>query len=171
MKRSRTIGKHGDTCGSIDFPFLIIVIVVTVVTGLAVMPLAEKRGPFLERMRIFSKRVVNPVVLRFAGSAHSPFAVIRHVGRRSGRAYATPLLLAPTADGFVVELTYGFAVDWYRNVAAAGHCTILWHGREYSCTEVTPVDAETGLQAFPAALRLPLRIFGAQHFVHMKKEQ
>ncbi|GCE20846.1 hypothetical protein [Dictyobacter kobayashii] len=122
----------------------------------------------MERLRLFSKRVVNPVVMRFAGSAHSPIAVVRHVGRRSGRAYATPLLLVPVAGGFVIELTYGFAVDWYRNVVAAGHCTILWHGREYGCDTFEIIDADIGLRAFPAILRFPLRILGARDFVKMK---
>ncbi|GLV60126.1 peptidase [Dictyobacter sp. S3.2.2.5] len=122
----------------------------------------------MEHVRTFSKRTVNPVVMRFAGSAHSSFAVVRHVGRRSGRAYATPLLLVPVADGFVIELTYGFAVDWYRNVVAAGHCTILWHGREYECDAFEVSEADMGLQAFPAILRLPLRMLGARDFVKMK---
>src|SRR3954452_3417920 len=53
-------------------------------------------------------------------SGHAPFALVRHVGRRSGRAYATPLVVARVAGGFVVELTYGPDVDWYRNITAAG---------------------------------------------------
>ena len=119
-------------------------------------------------MRFFSKRVINPVVLKFAGSPRSPFAVIRHSGRRSGRAYETPLLVAPITDGFVIELTYGLAVDWYRNVLAAGGCTMLWRGREYVCDEFEPIDVEMALPAFPLALRLPLQIVGAQHFVRMR---
>ncbi len=119
-------------------------------------------------MRFFSKRVINPVVLKFAGSPRSPFAVIRHVGRRSGREYETPLLVALVRDGFVIELTYGLAVDWYRNVVAAGECTVLWHGRVYICNEFEPIDVAIALPAFPLALQLPLRIFGARHFVRMK---
>lgn len=121
----------------------------------------------MERVRLLSKRIVNPMAMRFAGSAHSPLAVVRHVGRRSGRAYATPLLLVPVADGFVIELTYGFAVDWYRNVVAAGHCTILWHGREYECDVFEVIDADMGLQAFSVILRFPLRVLGARDFVKM----
>ncbi|GAC1479068.1 MAG: hypothetical protein NVS2B12_33790 [Ktedonobacteraceae bacterium] len=137
--------------------------------GMAILAvlLLSKPSPFLTRMRFFSKRVINPVVLRFAGAARSPFAAIRHVGRRSGKVYTTPLLLAPVAGGFVIELTYGFEVDWYRNVRAAGQCTLLWQGREYTCTRFETLDAATALPAFPPVLRLPLRAFGAQHFVRM----
>ena len=167
MRRSFATGRRGNTHIS-AWTDLSVFVMAGLVALLALFAVLGKRGPFLGRMRAFSKRVVNPLVMRFAGSAGSPFAVIRHVGRRSGRVYATPLLLAPVAGGFVIELTYGFAVDWYRNVVAAGHCTILWHGREYSCDEIEPIDAETGLQAFPAILRFPLRVFGAQDFVKMR---
>lgn len=127
----------------------------------------RNRELFLHRMRFFSKLVINPVVLKFAGSPRSPFAVIRHVGRRSGRVYETPLLVAPIVNGFVIELTYGLEVDWYRNVVAAGRCSLLWHGREYTCSGFEPIDVQMGLLAFPLALRLPLRIFGAQYFIRM----
>ncbi len=123
---------------------------------------------FLQRMRLFSKRVINPRVLKFAGSPHSLFAVVQHVGRRSGRAYETPLLVMPVADSFVIELTYGLEVDWYRNVVAAGECRVLWRGREYICDEFGPIEVEIALPAFPLALRLPLQLLGARHFVRMK---
>ncbi len=165
MKRSLATGRRTDI--SMQTGLSILVVAGSVALLAATLMLLVGREQLLRRMRAFSKRVINPVVMRFAGSARSPFAVIRHVGRRSGRAYETPLLLAPVAEGFVIELTYGFEVDWYRNVVAAGHCTIRWHGREYRCDEFEPVDAETGLQAFPAVLRLPLRMFGARDFVKM----
>ncbi len=124
-----------------------------------------------KRMRLFSKRVINPVVLKSAGSSRSPFAIIHHVGRRSGKAYETPLLVAPIVNGFVIELTYGFEVDWYRNVVAAGQCSVLWHGREYVCYEFEPINAETALSAFPPLLRFPLWVFSAQHFVKMRHQE
>jgi hypothetical protein len=134
---------------------------------LVLLMLVGDRERFLRRMRFFSKRAINPVVLRFAGSRHSPFAVIRHVGRRSGRVYETPLLVAPLQDGFVIEMTYGLEVDWYRNVVAAGECRLLWRGREYARNEFGPIDVKTALPTFPLLLRLPLQLFGAQHFVRM----
>jgi len=171
VERSLVTGKRRNTNTSIPSRLHALTIagpVVLLVVVLVLLVLLGNRRRFLQRMRFFSKRVINPVVLKFAGSPHSTFAVIRHVGRRSGKAYETPLLVAPIEDGFVIELTYGLAVDWYRNVVAAGECTLLWHGREHVCDEFEPLDAEIALPAFPLALRLPLRIFGAQHFVRMK---
>ncbi len=76
-------------------------------------------------MRSFNKHVLNRVTRRFAKSSRGSFAVVRHVGRRSGKPYATPTMVVPIEDGFVIALTYGTEVDWYRNVQAAGRCTIL----------------------------------------------
>ncbi len=171
MERSLVTSKRRNTNTSIRSRLHALTIagsVVLLVVFLVLLVLLGNRRRFLQRMRFFSKRVINPVVLRFAGSPRSPFAVIQHIGRRSGRAYETPLLVAPIEDGFVIELTYGLTVDWYRNVAAARECIVLWHGKEYACREFEPLDVKMALPAFPLALRLPLRIFGAQHFVRMK---
>jgi len=57
-------------------------------------------------MRSFNKHVLNRVTRKFAESSHGSFAVIRHVGRRSGKLYATPIMVMPIEDGFVIALTY-----------------------------------------------------------------
>ena len=48
------------------------------------------------------------------------FAVVAHVGRRSGRAYRTPANLFETDGRPVVALTYGADSQWVRNVLGAG---------------------------------------------------
>ena len=53
------------------------------------------------------------------------------------------------ADGFVIELTYGPDVDWYKNVLTSGGCTLIWHGKDYVIDKLTPMDTETGRAAFP----------------------
>ncbi len=59
-----------------------------------------------------------------------PFSLVRHVGRKSGRAYETPVILAKVPGGFIAELTYGDQVDWYKNVMAAEGCVVVHHGEE-----------------------------------------
>ena len=77
----------------------------------------------------FNKRVTNrflePIARRSSG-----FAVVHHVGRRSGREYTTPVNLfrlgdegagvgdRSTTDAAIVSLTYGPSADWVRNVLA-----------------------------------------------------
>ncbi len=81
-----------------------------------------------ERIRQFNKRRLNPLVVKIAGGRHSPVALVKHRGRTSGKEYRTPVLLKQVRGGFVLALTYGNKVDWYRNVVAAGGGTIRWHG-------------------------------------------
>ncbi len=64
---------------------------------------------------------------RFAG--HLPgFAVVRHVGRRSGRRYRTPVNLFRSGERYVIALTYGVDRDWVHNVMAAGRCEVETRG-------------------------------------------
>src|SRR5262245_49706914 len=96
------------------------------------------------------KHTLNPVTRRMAHSSFGPFAIVRHVGRKSGKMYETPIIVAPLPDGFVIELTYGPDVDWHKNVVAAGGCTIISHGKAYVIDKIEPLDADTGRAAFPA---------------------
>ena len=119
------------------------------------------------RIRTFNKYITNRLLHRFASYSRGPFAVIRHVGRRSGKPYETTIMIWPVGDGFVIALTYGPEVDWYRNILAAGHCTLLWHGRVYAVGKPEPIDVKTALPAFPLAFRPILRRRDMQ-FVRVK---
>jgi len=74
---------------------------------------------------------LNRVTSQIARSGHGPFSLIRHVGRKSGRTFETPVILAEVPEGFIAELTYGENVNWYRNVVAAGGCVVVHHRVEY----------------------------------------
>jgi deazaflavin-dependent oxidoreductase (nitroreductase family) len=124
-----------------------------------------------ERIRTFNKHIINPVLSRLAHLSRGPFAVIYHVGRRSGKAYATPIIVEPMGSCFVIALTYGPEVDWYRNVCAAGHSTLLWHGRTYTLEQPQPIDRQEALPAFPMLARLILRTVGVQHFVRVERQE
>jgi len=123
--------------------------------------------PIRSRFLAFLKNYFNPLTRRIAHSSHGPFSIVRHVGRRSGKTYETPIIVAPAKDGFVFELTYGPEVDWYKNVIAAGGCTILWHGKDYRINKIEPLDAESGWAAFPQPFRTILRLSGKKRFLKM----
>lgn len=125
----------------------------------------------LHRLLFLNKRIFNRVTLKFAGSAYSPISIIRHLGRRSGTTYATPIIVQPVGDTFLFALPYGSKVDWYRNILAAGRGTVIWHGKEYSVESPEPLLVGTGLSASPFFLRLIVRIVGAQHFIQMKSSK
>jgi len=122
------------------------------------------------RIRTFNKHITNPLLHQFASCSRGPFAVIRHVGRRSGKPYETTIMIWPMGDGFVIALTYGPEVDWYRNILAAGRGTVRWHGKQYAVEKPETMDAQKALLAFPPPLRLIVRTVGIQHFLRMKSQ-
>ena len=123
---------------------------------------------FRDRIRHFNKRTFNPWILKSAGGDRSPFAVVGHVGRRSGKAYATPVIVRPVKDGFVFALTYGPDVDWYRNIQAAGRCSLRWRGETYGMEQPETLAVEAGLRAFPVPLNWVLRLNGIRHYFRMR---
>jgi deazaflavin-dependent oxidoreductase (nitroreductase family) len=113
------------------------------------------------------KHTLNPLTRRLAHTPFGPFSLVRHVGRRSGKLYETPIITARVSDGFVIELTYGPDVDWHKNVLAAGGCTLVWRGREYTISRIEPLDAEAGRAVFPGPQRTILRLLGRKHYEKM----
>ena len=107
---------------------------------------------------------LNRVTTRLARRGVGPFSLVRHVGRRSGRAYETPVILARTHGGFVAELTYGDTVDWYRNVVAAGGCEVVHRGRRYRIDGIEPCSPERGRRAYPTPFRQILKLAGKRGF-------
>ena len=120
-----------------------------------------------KRIRYFNKYVFNRLMLRFAGSSRSRFAVVRHVGRRSGKSYETPIIVAPLGADVVVALTYGPHVDWYRNLQAAGHGTLRWQGKSYAIRALEPISSTAALRQFSALQRKILRLLGIEHFARL----
>jgi hypothetical protein len=97
------------------------------------------------------KNTLNRLTTRVARSGRGPFSLVRHVRRKSGIVYETPIIVAAAPEGFVAELTYGEDVNWYRNIVAAGGCDLLAAGATPSCRRGRAVPDRRG----QARLRLP----------------
>ncbi len=108
-------------------------------------------------------RTLNPLAVRLAKSGRGPFSLVRNVGRKSGRIFETPVILAETAGGLVAELTYGDQVNWYRNIVAGGG-EIVHRGRTYRILGVEPLSAEDGLRAYGSARSTILRMLRRHEF-------
>ena len=121
-----------------------------------------------DRVRVFNKHVTNRLLRVFVHLPRGPFAIIRHIGRRSGKPHETVIWVWPLAEGFVIALTYGPEVDWYRNMLAASGGTVLWHKKVYAVEKPQPIDLKTALPAFPAPFRSLFRRAGMQDFVWLK---
>lgn len=121
-------------------------------------------------IRTFVKRFVNPVLRNVAQSSRGPFALLRHVGRSSGKTYEIPIMVWPVQDGFVIELTYGPQVDWLRNLQAAGRGSLRWHKREFVLQKPEFIEAEAGWRALPGWTRPVLRLSGEHQFVKLASQ-
>jgi len=118
-------------------------------------------------------KVLNPLIIRFAGRAHFAMAAqIQHVGRRSGTVYVTPATAHLHGDVIVVALTFGNQSDWARNVRAAGGCTMRINGRTYHATNPQFLSREEARPllkaAFSPAQRFGITMLGVRQFLSMK---
>ena len=122
--------------------------------------------PSQNAVRKFTKRIYNPIIKKFAG--HRVYALVKHVGRRSGKQYATPVVVEQTPDGFVIPLAYSQDADWCRNVLAAGHFSLQHRGITYQVESPKIVEAKTALVAFPIVMQLLFRLFRVDQFLHVR---
>jgi deazaflavin-dependent oxidoreductase (nitroreductase family) len=104
-----------------------------------------------------------------AGRRWNPiFAMVLHQGRRSGRAYQTPVAARRVADGFIISLAFGAQVDWHRNLEAAGGGVIRWRGRDHEVGGPELIDADAALPAFDPVQRLFLRLAGIDGYIRVR---
>jgi deazaflavin-dependent oxidoreductase (nitroreductase family) len=88
---------------------------------------------------------MRPLALRSAGKEGSTTSVVRHVGRRSGRTYETPVIAVQHDDSFLIALPYGERTDWLKNVLDKGSAAIVTNGHAYEVDrpEVIPMEEAT----------------------------
>src|SRR5438105_11316048 len=101
-----------------------------------------------------------------AGKRWNPIlARVLHRGRRSGRAYETPVAVRRVADGFIISLAFGAQVDWHRNLQAAGGGVIRWRGRDYEVSGPEMIDPDEALPAFDPVQRRLMRLSGIDSYI------
>jgi deazaflavin-dependent oxidoreductase (nitroreductase family) len=126
---------------------------------------------FRERLRRLNKGRINPMILKLAGGPSGVWVRLTHVGRRSGRAYTTPLLAQRFGDGFLLALFYGADVDWCRNILAAGTCTLTWHEQEYPLERPELLGRSEAMQALPVFTRVLYTVGGINQFLWVHQQQ
>jgi deazaflavin-dependent oxidoreductase (nitroreductase family) len=123
-------------------------------------------GPLPRSFARFNRKVANPVVRQFAGS-FGPLALVRHRGRRTGRAYATPVMSFVTDDGLVIGVVYGASSDWVKNVLATDRVVVERRGQSRPYENARLVGRDEGLRLLPAIVRGPFRVLGLRHVVRL----
>ncbi|MGW1738878.1 nitroreductase family deazaflavin-dependent oxidoreductase [Nocardia sp. NPDC001965] len=103
-------------------------------------------------------RFLDPLMRRLAPSLPG-FAVVEHVGRRTGRQYATPVSIYGKDRLLAVVLLHG-ETDWVRNVVAAGHARVRHRGDTLTVRDPRIVGPREATAEVPRLARLGNRIAG-----------
>lgn len=126
--------------------------------------------PVVDVTRRVMSRAVNPVVLRLGARFRLDQPVLYHIGRRSGREYATPVCASPTPDGFIVPLAFGPDVDWLRNVRATGTARLAVAGSVHRVL-AEEIDAAEALRSAGGAPACSCwRTFRVERFLRLRPE-
>jgi deazaflavin-dependent oxidoreductase (nitroreductase family) len=112
---------------------------------------------------VATNRVTGLVAGRLPG-----FAIVEHVGRRSGRVRRTPVNVFRHGDRYVVALTYGRDSQWVRNVLAAGGCEVLTAGRRLRLAR-PEIVRDPGRALVPAPVRPVLAAIGVEDFLVLRR--
>jgi deazaflavin-dependent oxidoreductase (nitroreductase family) len=116
-------------------------------------------------------RPFGPIANRVAGTRLFPlWGIVRHRGRTSGKAYATPVVVRSTADGFVIPLPFGDATQWAKNLFAAGGGSIRFAGREHRVIEPQIVDLDLAGAYLPSPLRFASRRLGIRSWLQVRTQ-
>ena len=146
--------------------------VLALVVGAAVflVGMRTKSPVVMDRVRQFNRAVTNPRVLRSAGSPGASASVVRHVGRVSGRAYATPVGPFAVGHDFVIGLPYGPGADWVRNVLAKGSATLVHEGRELRVHQPEVVPMAEVVRDLPLSEQRTVRLFGVDQCLRVRPD-
>jgi deazaflavin-dependent oxidoreductase (nitroreductase family) len=111
-------------------------------------------------------RAVEPIARPLAGNRWFPlWAILRHTGRSSGTAYATPIVALRTPNGFMIPLPFGDATQWIKNLLTAGGGSLRFAGREYRIAGPEIVDLDVAAAYLPAVLWFVAGRLGLRRYV------
>lgn len=119
---------------------------------------------FPQRLARINRYVTNPIQRMWAGWL-PPFAIVEHVGRRSGKAYRTPVNAFYTSTGgtpgLAIPLAYGPDRDWLKNIRAAGGAQVRRRAKTFGVSNPRVVSKDEAAQQVDGAWK---SVFGALPF-------
>jgi len=128
-----------------------------------------KYPPLLTAVRKMNRAVMNPRAMKTAGQPGAYAGVVRHVGRKSGTPYETPIGPFPTDYGFDIALPYGSRPDWLKNVVAAGSAVIVHEGVAYSIDQPEVIAAADAMDNVPPSEQRNIRAFAVDNFLRVRR--
>ncbi|HEX7298542.1 MAG TPA: nitroreductase family deazaflavin-dependent oxidoreductase [Solirubrobacteraceae bacterium] len=123
--------------------------------------------PLPKALARFNRVVTNPIARHVAGRLQG-FAIVTHVGRRSGRVHRTPVNLFGGGDRYVIALMYGADSQWVRNVLAAGEAEIETRGQRIHLVEPEVVH-DPSRSLVPAPVRPIVGAVGVSDFMLLRR--
>ena len=121
---------------------------------------------FKRPIAAFHRAVTNPIACMFAGRLPG-FALIRNVGRKSGKIYSTPVNIFRQGNGFLIALTYRRESRWVANVIAARTCEIETRGVSHQLIHPVLVH-DRSRHRFPPLVRVVLGLIDANDYVELQ---
>ncbi len=120
----------------------------------------------LAHVRKFNRVISNPINKLVAG--RFLYSLVYHAGRKSGKAYSTPVV-AELVDGRIyISLPYGVDTDWYFNVQAAGKCRVKIKGKLYSATNPELVGVEAAQPNFSPFFQKAFQWAKVDHYLQLR---
>ncbi|MCL1600037.1 MAG: nitroreductase family deazaflavin-dependent oxidoreductase [Actinomycetia bacterium] len=129
------------------------------------MAMRSKYSPVVDGVRRFNRSVGNPRTMVTAGQPGAYASVIRHIGRKTGTLYETPIGPFATDNGFVVPLPYGSDADWVKNVLAEGSAVIVNEGSTYQVDGPEIVASDIAMPEIPPRYQWSLRLYKVDQFL------
>jgi deazaflavin-dependent oxidoreductase (nitroreductase family) len=123
--------------------------------------------PLSKHVAHFNKHVTNRLTRHVAGWLPG-FAIVSHVGRRSGRSYRTPVNVFRVGDRYLFALTYGRDSDWVQNVVSAGRCEITTRRKQVELVNPT-VFSDPARRDIPVPARWILGLIDVEDFMTLER--
>ena len=119
-------------------------------------------------VRYFSKLFRNRMIADVE-SGKSEMSIISHSGRKSGRAFRTPVEAIFLSNEVLIALVYGRKTDWLKNVLEQGGCSIFYKMQTYAATDpvILPVDSARELLP-PDNYKIPKSRAVAGEYLHLR---
>lgn len=148
----------------------VILILTIALTGTVFVLGLRVKSPIVQRSIIWlTKHVFNPRQMRTAGQPGAYAAIIRTVGRRTGRVYETPVGVVAAGDDFIVTLPYGQRAQWLKNVLATGQATLVYEGSTYGVDRPELVPTTEVEACFSPADQRTNRLFGMDRCLRLRR--
>lgn len=109
-----------------------------------------------------NKRLFNPGALK-----SGRWDVLTHRGRRSGRAYRTPLGSYEVGGTYIFILVYGSGSDWVQNILADGRARLESRGQIIELTRPRLISESTAWQLLDGVAKPPPALLRVNEFLQM----